>query len=200
MIEKILRKINKRKNKGILVFGSAFCKIDRNAIISADSFRFNEDWDQKHIKSKRLFGRIEISAGSSFKTGTNCVVRSGSTLVIHKKGKIVFGNNVSFNNNCEIFCSESIEVGDDTIFSNNCIIRDSDMHSFEGRRLDESRKSIKIGKHVWIGTNSIILKGVTIGDGAVIAAGSIITKDVPCCTLVGGNPATIIRSNIVWKR
>ena len=53
--------------------------------------------------------------------------------------------------------------------------------------------NIKIEDKVWIGFNSIILKGVTIGQGAVIAAGSVVTKDVPAFTLVGGNPAKIIK-------
>ena len=52
---------------------------------------------------------------------------------------------------------------------------------------------IKIGNDVWIGCNSIILKGVTIGDGAIVAAGSVVTKDVPDYAVVGGAPAKVIR-------
>ena len=54
-------------------------------------------------------------------------------------------------------------------------------------------KEVKIGNDVWIGARSIILPGVTIGDGAVIAAGSIVTKDVESYAVVGGNPAKIIK-------
>lgn len=52
---------------------------------------------------------------------------------------------------------------------------------------------VKISDKVWIGFNSIILKGVTIGEGAVVGAGSVVTKDVPAWTVVAGNPARIIR-------
>ena len=52
---------------------------------------------------------------------------------------------------------------------------------------------------MWIGCNCIILKGVTIGEGAVVAAGSVVTKDVPPKALVGGNPAKIIKSDVFWK-
>ena len=65
-----------------------------------------------------------------------------------------------------------------------------------GNELEGSTKSkgdIKIGNDVWIGHSSIILSGVTIGNGAVIAAGSVVVKDVPPFSIVGGNPAKVIR-------
>lgn len=54
-------------------------------------------------------------------------------------------------------------------------------------------KPIKICSNAWIGMNCIILKGVTIGEGAIVGAGSVVTKDVPAWTVVGGNPATVIK-------
>jgi len=126
-------------------------------------------------------------------------MHSGAVLVAFSEAKIILGSNVSFNNNCEIYCSESIEIGDDTIFSNNCVIRDSDLHKIVTSK-NPNTKSIKIGKHVWVGTNSIILKGVTIGDGAIIGAGSVVVNDVPPATLVAGNPAKVIKTNIRWER
>ena len=56
---------------------------------------------------------------------------------------------------------------------------------------DVANQPIKICKNAWIGTRSIILKGVTIGEGAIVAAGSVVTKDVPPYTLVAGNPAIV---------
>jgi galactoside O-acetyltransferase len=53
---------------------------------------------------------------------------------------------------------------------------------------------VKICDHAWIGFNSILLKGVTVGEGAIVAAGSVVTKDVPPFTIVGGNPARVIRN------
>lgn len=63
----------------------------------------------------------------------------------------------------------------------------------------EKTAPIQIGNHVWIGARAIILKGVTIGDGVVVAAGAVVTKDVPPNTLVGGVPAKIIKENISWE-
>ena len=74
---------------------------------------------------------------------------------------------------------------------------DRDYHKFDSDI--EQIKPVKIGSRVWIGCNSLIMKGVTIGDGAVVAAGSVVTKDVPAGAVCGGNPAKIIRENITWK-
>lgn len=58
---------------------------------------------------------------------------------------------------------------------------------------------ISIGDHVWIGARSTILKGVSIGDGAVVAAGSLVTRDVPPGALVGGSPARMVRPKVEWR-
>jgi acetyltransferase-like isoleucine patch superfamily enzyme len=57
-----------------------------------------------------------------------------------------------------------------------------------------------IGAHVWIGARALVLRGVTIGDGAVVAAGAVVTTDVPSGALVGGNPARVIREHVAWSR
>ena len=62
------------------------------------------------------------------------------------------------------------------------------------------KKRISIGNEVWIGNRAMILKGVTIGNGAVIAADSVVTHDVPAYSVVAGNPAKVIKENVVWKK
>lgn len=54
-------------------------------------------------------------------------------------------------------------------------------------------------KKVWICAKATILKGVTIGDGAIVAAGAVVTKDMPAYSLVAGNPARVIKENVIWK-
>ena len=76
------------------------------------------------------------------------------------------------------------------------IIRDNDSHQILG---SNGTQPITIGNHVWIGTRAMILKGVTIGDGSVIAAGSIVTHDVPPNSLVAGVPAVVKKQNIIWQ-
>lgn len=119
----------------------------------------------------------------------------------------------------QIICAKKIEIGSNVLVSWGCTIVDHDSHSLNWRdRADDVRKwregllsgglekaselknwdavemaPIRIADKAWLGMNVTVLKGVTIGEGAVVAAGSIVTKDVPPWTLVAGNPARVIK-------
>ena len=105
------------------------------------------------------------------------------------------------NQYCHIGAINSIEIGDDCLFGSRVmvldhshgrsIIEEKDIHP--AKRDLYSKGPIKIGKRVWIGENAVILGGVTIGDGAVVAANAVVTKDVPPYTIVGGVPAKVIK-------
>lgn len=114
----------------------------------------------------------------------------------------------SFIGGSNIIAAESITIGNDVLIAWGCVIVDHNSHSiyFSERANDVKdwyvgkkdwskvlRKSIIIMDKAWIGFNSIILKGVTIGEGAVVAAGSVVTRDVAPYTIVAGNPAQAIR-------
>lgn len=95
--------------------------------------------------------------------------------------------------------SSKITIGRHVMLAPNCIIVDSDFHSPwppERRSIDpgyERDASVSIGEYVWVGMNSIILKGVNIGRGSIIAAGSVVTRSIPDNCLVAGVPATVVR-------
>lgn len=111
------------------------------------------------------------------------------------------GASISLGSGCEISGasitarSTSITLGRNVMLAPNCIIVDSDFHApwpAERRHLDpgfELDRPVSIGDNVWIGMNSIILKGVSIGQGAIIGAGSVVSRDVPARTVACGAPA-----------
>lgn len=131
---------------------------------------------------------LTINGKFYFYTGTKIVVRPNAILKI--------GNGGFINVDSKIYCKKSISIGDNVFIGEEVIIRDTDEHQIDNK---ENTQAITIGNNVWIGMRSIILKGVHIGDGAIIAAGSVVTKDVPSGSLVGGNPAKVIRENVTWK-
>jgi acetyltransferase-like isoleucine patch superfamily enzyme len=107
------------------------------------------------------------------------------------------GSRCSVGDRTEIHCGESITIGDETIISWDCAILDRDFHSLDAG--NEKTAPIKIGRGVWIGCKAIILKGVTIGDNAVVAAGSVVTKSIPANVLVAGNPAVVKKTINGWR-
>jgi acetyltransferase-like isoleucine patch superfamily enzyme len=141
-----------------------------------------------------------VKKGGKISVG-DFTIHSGSTVVVMKNALLTMGSGY-VNRNTTIVCSKEITIGHDVAIAQNVVIRDSDIHTFieEPNKERENTLPIKIGNHVWIGTNSIILKGVEIGDNAVIAAGSIVTRNVPANSLAAGNPAKVIKTNIDWKK
>lgn len=121
---------------------------------------------------------------------------TGFHLAINAGARLVLGSGY-INNNATIDCFTSIIIGHDVVISSGVTIRDSDNHAIHGNAAVSS--PIVIEDHVWIGLNATILKGVRIGKGAVVAAGAVVTKDVPENTLVGGVPARILKRDIAWK-
>ena len=113
------------------------------------------------------------------------------------------------------YITKSISIGNNVLISSDCTFIDSDMHSFsytlrkndvlmlgnyEGFSLQDrdwtsiKSESIRINDKAWVGINSIILKGVTLGEGCIVGAGSVVTQDVPPWVVVAGNPARVIRA------
>lgn len=106
---------------------------------------------------------------------------------------ITVGKNVFINACCKFQDQGGIEIGNNVLIGHNVVIATIN-HDFEIKnRLSMYAKKVKIGNDVWIGSNATILPGVEIQDGAIIAAGSIVTKDVPKNAVVAGNPARIIK-------
>lgn len=98
-----------------------------------------------------------------------------------------------------ICAQTSIEIGSDVRIGANSTITDTDFHPIDGDRRsnapkDGESRAVRIGNGVFIGMNSLVLKGVSIGDNAVVGAGSVVTRDVPSGAVVAGNPAKLVRA------
>lgn len=117
---------------------------------------------------------------------TKIFVDKGGTLLIGKNSRI---------NGVHISASQRIQIGNNVRIAPYCIIIDNDYHKIDDHFSDEgTRKPIIIEDDVWITMNCMIMKGVRIGKGAVVAAGAVVTRDVAPYTVVGGVPAKLIKT------
>lgn len=114
-------------------------------------------------------------------------------LVTLPGGYLEVGNNVFINYGTSIVAASHVRIGNDCLIGTHVMIMDCDFHDVEDKGWDTGGRPVLIEDGVWLGNRSIILKGVTIGRGAVVAAGAVVTRDVPARTVVAGNPARVVR-------
>ena len=177
-------------------------KFNQNAMIG-NAFEIDVEADIMNESGEKW--RVNI--------GNNCKVLG--QIVCKSTGKIVVGNYTTIQDTVSIRCLNSITIGNYTGIAEGTLVTDNNTHPIDtvawithrirvapsgpgypglgnGWELSES-SPVVIGDAVWIGGNSTILKGVTIGDGAIVARGSVVTKNVEPFTLVAGNPARKVK-------
>ena len=190
---KTLKLAIRKKTTNITIFPNVHLSVAPSSSISGNGkLKMGVRWNGlRYLPSEFKLSpstNIVINGNFSIYTGFNIVVGYGATLTL---------GSGFINNKVTIHCFDSISIGDDVVISKNVTIYDTDSHSINGKTRISS--PIVIGDHVWIGLNVTILKGVQIGSGSVVAAGAVVTRDVPKNTLVGGVPAKVIKENVSWK-
>ena len=117
-------------------------------------------------------------------------------VIISHPGNCLIGDRVFIGDGCRLYANDRIEIGSDTMLAAECMLITRN-HIYTDPQVSISSQGHKtapivIGRDVWVGFRCVVLPGVTIGDGAVVAAGAVVTKDVPSHSIVGGVPARII--------
>lgn len=107
---------------------------------------------------------------------------------------ITLGKNIFINSGCKFQDQGGVVIGDGSLVGHNTVLATLNHDMAPSRRADMHPAPIVIGRNVWIGANATVLPGVTIGDDAVVAAASVVTKDVPERSVVVGSPARVVRT------
>ena len=148
-------------------------------------FRFSWRFNRFRMMLLRLFGaRLNTSRGGYVS------VHPGANIAC--PWNLAAGNLTSFSNHSWIYALDKITIGEKTCIGEYVKLL-AGYHDISTRNFAFRTRPIAVGSCVWIATGAIVLPGVTIGDGAVVAAGSVVTKDVEPWTVVGGNPAKFIK-------
>lgn len=183
-----------------LIYPSSIIKIHKTANLSIikGTFSVNTSWTKGRKRKNK--SELILSEESELIVENDFGLYQGASIYLASNAKMLIKGQSFANTNTQINCFNYIEIGKGTYISDDVRIQDSDNHYIieNGVRKLNSAPII-IGDHVWIGKNALILKGVTIGEGAIVAAGSIVVKDVPAKSLVAGNPARVIKENVIWE-
>jgi len=114
-------------------------------------------------------------------------------LVTVDGGHLEIGDNVFINHGSSIVSSSHVKIGNDCLIGTHVMVMDCDFHRVEDKAWDTTGRPIVIEDRVWLGNHAIVLKGVSIGHDSVVAAGAVVTRDVPPRCVVAGNPARVVR-------
>lgn len=199
MIRYLLELLRKKRAKARHKRLSIYIKSGNSHLFPAFTINLNDPQEDK----------IYVEVGND--TILDCQITFES-----QEGKVVVGDN-SFIGGSHLICRNKIVIENNVFMAWGSCVYDHNSHSLDYRDREEDivqqlrdyrlgqnfianknwnvvdSKPILIKSNAWIGMNCIILKGVTIGEGAIVGAGSVVTKDVPEWTVVGGNPAKVIK-------
>lgn len=175
-------------------------------LCNENSAVFKLKWARADIQSDiKFIGKSYVSIGGKVKIGKGFVCRSTpdgfSKIVVQKGANLTIGD-YSGATNVEIQCHNSIVIGNHVNIGSRTTIFDTNFHSLDWEIrsvrskdvLMASSAPVNIGDYAFIGARCIICKGVTIGEKAIVAAGSVVVKDIPAGQMWGGNPAKFIKN------
>ena len=144
----------------------------------------------------RVIGRVTIINYGTMIVGERVQIYSHHARTVFTTfghGRLVIGDRAFINYGVDIAATGLVSIGADCLIGTHVSIIDSGFHDVIERHRMPAPKPVIIGDNVWIGNRAIILPGVTIGDGAVVGAGSVVVHDVPARSVVAGNPARVVR-------
>jgi acetyltransferase-like isoleucine patch superfamily enzyme len=140
---------------------------------------------------------VRLDPSTRVVVGDGVLMSHGVRLHLREPGaRIEIGAGSFLNYRTELVAHQRVSIGRGCLLAWDVQVLDSDSHPVDDR---PQTAPVVLGDRVWIGCRATVLKGVTIGDGAVVAAGSVVVSDVPARALVGGNPARVLREGVTWR-
>lgn len=143
-----------------------------------------------------MLGPCAVTSAGKIVVGDGLTIRSRKFNMVEiscaSGAKLILGNNVFLNQGVRIACTTEVTIGDNALIGDESVILDNDYHGAAGAPAKAA--PVRIEPDVWLGTRVIVLRGVTIGEGSVVGAGSVVTRSIPPAVFAAGVPARVIKA------
>ncbi|MDR1183068.1 MAG: Coenzyme F420 hydrogenase/dehydrogenase, beta subunit C-terminal domain [Bacteroidales bacterium] len=155
----------------------------------------------KKIRKSKLETRLLVDDGGTLIVNGWFEFGYGSDIEVFRGGQLLIGGNHGggTNINATIICAERIEIGGHVMIGRNVTIRDNNGDHYLSQQGYKNARPVVIGNHVWLCEGCTIMSGVKIGDGAIVGAHAVVYTNVPANSLVSGNPAKVVQTDVYWK-
>lgn len=174
------------------------CAIDISKAATVD-IQGKVDLNVKRTRGSKAEFRLLVEDGAILSFGKgHSFFKYDSDIQVFRGAKLIIGS-VATNIGLNIVCSEMIQIGNDVHIGRDVWIRDNNGGHTVIIKGYKDKAPVIIGDHAWICSNVNITKGVTIGEGAIISANSVVTSNIPANCIASGNPAMVIADNIIWR-
>lgn len=156
------------------------------------------NFGNKRNPASKLESRLMVEDNATLEIDGGLNIVSGADIQLFKNAHLKIGSG-SCNQNLQIVCGDSITIGNDIHIGRDVFIRDTNGTHFIIQPGYTYHAPVVIGDHVWLCSGVKVMKGVTIGEGTVVAAYSVVTHSLPAHCIAQGNPAEVVAENIVWR-
>lgn len=160
--------------------------------------------DDVHVYVADFSNKLSVTVGSP---GTVLCGRLGAVVLevsLAQHGLLVIGDGTTINGAKVVAINGQVLIKRGAMIADEVLIQGSDQHGIvdlkTGAFVNHDNRYVHVGRHAWIGRRATLLPGVAIGDGSIVGACSVVTKEVPACCVAAGVPARVVRENVSWSR
>ena len=171
-------------------------QIDKTANLKINGlFQFG----YKRIKGSKLESRLLVENGATIEVNGKCIVYYGADIEVFKNAKLVIQGGGGSNINFTCICADYVEIGKNVQIGRGVTIRDNNGNHYINRTGYKNTRPVIIGDKAWLCEGCTIMPGVKIGEGAIVGAHAFVTQNVPPHSIVSGNPAQVVDTDVLWK-
>lgn len=157
------------------------------------------EFGYKRVKGSKLDSRLLVEKGATLEILDSFNVFYGADIEVFKDAKLVIKGGGGANINFTCICGEYIEIGKDVQIGRGVTIRDNNGNHYINRTGYKNTRPVIIGDKAWLCEGCTIMPGVKVGEGAIVGAHAFVTQNVPAHSIVSGNPAQVVDTDVLWK-